>query len=260
MATADDIKEQAHGLGFALAGVVSARDVEAIEFPTGRGLKKPSEIWADAPSILILGIVVSDEAMNTSIAIPGGYYPGLAAEQYFNFYYELTESRAWRLARFIADEFNIRALPTHRIPLKPSASLAGLGHIGRSTLLITPAWGPRVRLVGLMLGTELPPDEPFDRDLCAEQPLCREKSICLASCPYGAIRPGDSKGVEPGKKVKLERCVVWHVSDREITPPWDRHIRQETERGFIECARCNVSCPYGEGIEQKDMPGVVGAI
>jgi len=260
MSLNDDIKKHARELGFALAGIVPTREVEEIAFPPGRGLKRPSEVYPEARSLVVLGIVVSDEAMNTSVSIPASYYPGLAEEQYFNFYYEITEARAWRLADRLRNDYGIRSRPTHRVALKPAAALAGLGHIGRSTLLITPDWGPRVRLVGLLTEEELTPDTPFARDLCAEQPRCRQKPLCIAACPYRAIAPGDSRGVPPGEKVNLERCVVYHVNDREITKPWDRFIRQATERGFMECTLCNLACPYGEGNQKKDISPVPGAI
>jgi epoxyqueuosine reductase len=260
MSLNDDIKTAARKLGFSLAGVASAADVDRVEFPPDRGLRRPTEVRPGARSLVVLGIVLADEAQNTSVSIPPGYYPGLDKEQYFNFYYEITESRAWRLADRLRDEYGLRSRPTHRVPLKPAAALAGLGHIGRSTLLITPDWGPRVRLVGLLVDAELTPDVPFARDLCAEQPRCRERSLCIAACPYRAIAPGDSLGVPPGQKVKLERCVVHHVIDHQITKPWDRFIRRATERGFMECTLCNLACPYGEGNETKGMPKVAGAI
>jgi epoxyqueuosine reductase len=260
MSVTADIKRNARELGFALAGIVPAGEVEKIEFPPGRGLRRPSEVCPRARSLVVLGIVLSDEAQNTSVSIPSSHYPGLTEEQYFNFYYEITEARAWRLADRLYKDHGIRSRPTHRVPLKPAAALAGLGHIGRSTLLITPGWGPRVRLVGLLTEAELAADIPFSRDLCAEQPLCREKPLCIAACPYRAIAPGDSRGVPPGQKVNMERCVVYHVNDREITKPWDRFIRRASERGFMECTLCNLACPYGQGNEKKGMPGVPGAI
>ncbi len=256
----DIIKQHAREAGFTLAGIVSTRNVEEIPFPPGRGLRRPLEVWPDARSLVVLGIVVSDEAQNTSVSIPGGYYPGLPDEQYFNFYYEITESRAWRLAHRLTDEFGMRCRPTHRMPLKPAAALAGLGHIGRNTLLVTPSFGPRVRLVGLLTEDELTPDAPFARDLCADEPRCREKPLCIAACPYRAIAPGDSRGVPPGQKVKLERCVVYHVNDREIKKPWDRFIRRASERGFMECTLCNLACPYGQDNEKKGIPAVPGTI
>jgi epoxyqueuosine reductase len=260
MSLNDDIKRMARKVGFTLVGIVSTGDVEKIEFAAGRGLKRPSDVYPEAASLVVLGIVVADEAQNTSVSIPSGYYPGLDQEQYFNFYYEITEARAWRLADRLHKEYGLRSRPTHRVALKPAASLAGLGHIGRSTLLITPDWGPRVRLVGLLAEEALTADRPYERDLCAEQPLCREKPLCIAACPYRAIAPGDSLGIPPGKKVTIERCVVYHVNDREITKPWDRFIRKATERGFMECTLCNLACPYGQRNEKKGIPAVEGAI
>jgi len=60
---------------------------------------------------------------------------------------------------------------------------AGLGFIGRPTLLITPRFGPRVRLVSVLTDAPLQPTGPKRFDGCGD---CR---ACIAACPAGAIRP-----------------------------------------------------------------------
>ncbi len=244
----EEIREKAREQGFALFGVVDSKDMEEVETPPGRGIARPSEVAPWARSVMVLGIRVADEAMNVSISIP---VPG-GKDTYYNFYYEITESRAWRLIRWMREEKGIRAVPSHRIAMKPAAMLAGIGFIGHNTQVITPDFGPRVRFVAVLTDKELEPDRPFARDLCEEEPACRDKSLCVQACPYRAIIPGPSQGVPAGEKVLLEKCVVYHVQDREIGKRWEKYIRRLTNRGFLECTLCNLACPYGErGREER---------
>jgi len=57
---------------------------------------------------------------------------------------------------------------------------AGLGHIGRSTLLIHPAFGAQLRYASVLTDLLLPPGRPVERD-CG---TCRR---CRDVCPAGAI-------------------------------------------------------------------------
>ncbi|MFH0880342.1 MAG: hypothetical protein V2A34_11570 [Lentisphaerota bacterium] len=57
---------------------------------------------------------------------------------------------------------------------------AGLGHIGRSTLLVHPAYGARVRYVSVLTNMPLKPGEPSTR-------TCGTCHACMAICPAQAI-------------------------------------------------------------------------
>lgn len=57
---------------------------------------------------------------------------------------------------------------------------AGIGFIGRSTLLVNPRYGARVRYVSVLTTAPLPADRPCEGD-CGS---CRE---CVPACPAGAI-------------------------------------------------------------------------
>lgn len=63
---------------------------------------------------------------------------------------------------------------------KHVARAAGLGWIGRNNLLVTEAFGSRVRLVTILTNLPLTTNFPSPRD-CGS---CRD---CLAACPVGAI-------------------------------------------------------------------------
>lgn len=75
------------------------------------------------------------------------------------------------------------------ISLKHVAVGGGLGVIGKSSLLITPQFGPRVRLTAIITDAELEPDEPLTQNFCID---CSKP--CITQCPASAlVMPQDSE-------------------------------------------------------------------
>ena len=70
-----------------------------------------------------------------------------------------------------------RELLRGTIPLKYAAYRAGLGAIGRSSLLISPQYGPRVRLAAIVTNAPLTPDMPMKIDLCGGCTICEK--VCI---------------------------------------------------------------------------------
>ncbi len=69
--------------------------------------------------------------------------------------------------------------------LKDAAVLAGLGVIGKNNLLITPDFGPRVRLRALMIDADVEPTGPIDFAPCETCDM-----PCMRACPQGAFQRG----------------------------------------------------------------------
>ncbi|MFC1970493.1 hypothetical protein ACFLV0_00935 [Chloroflexota bacterium] len=64
---------------------------------------------------------------------------------------------------------------------KHASQAAGLGYIGRSSLLITPEFGPRVRLAGCLT-------EAILKSTTADHHNeCESCNICINNCPSGAL-------------------------------------------------------------------------
>ena len=88
----------------------------------------------------------------------------------------------------------------------PLAARAGLGEIGRSGLLVTERWGPRVRLAVVTTDMPLPYDGPISFGL---EEFCRLCGRCANGCPARAIDTGQSPGVSRDVRkwtVNAERC------------------------------------------------------
>lgn len=92
------------------------------------------------------------------------------------------------LAEWLADEHGIEAssIPYHiergGVFLKDAAVLAGLGCLGRNNMLITPEFGPRVRLRALALPVALAATGPSSFDPCEGCP-----EPCRDPCPEDAF-------------------------------------------------------------------------
>jgi epoxyqueuosine reductase len=72
-----------------------------------------------------------------------------------------------------------------RAPLSlPHAAVeAGLGTLGLNLMLLTPEFGPRVLLAGVLTAAPLAPDRPLEAPLCLGEACGR----CLLACPGDAI-------------------------------------------------------------------------
>lgn len=86
---------------------------------------------------------------------------------------------------------------------------AGLGWIGRSTLLVHPEHGARLRYVSVLTDLDLPAGSPLDRDCGA----CRR---CIEVCPAGAID-------DDSRQFRLDACYATLDAFRRL-PYIGQHI------------------------------------
>jgi len=111
---------------------------------------------------------------------------------------------------------------------KTAATRAGLGWIGKSGLLVTPEYGPRIRMGTVLTDMELPYGQPVTEGMCGS---CR---LCVKSCPAGALHgAGWEAGMPREELVDAHACSVFMHDNF-------RHIG----RGSV-CGVCMRVCPYG---------------
>jgi epoxyqueuosine reductase QueG len=70
---------------------------------------------------------------------------------------------------------------TTLLPHKTVATRAGLGWIGHCALLVTPAFGPALRISSVLTNAPLTHAVPIERSHCG---ICRR---CVDACPAGAV-------------------------------------------------------------------------
>ncbi len=113
-------------------------------------------------------------------------------------------------------------------PHKTAATRAGLGWIGKSSLLITQKYGPRVRLATVLTDLPLEPAKPVEKSYCGK---CSE---CIDACPAGAI-VGERwyPGLERERLVDVFKCDEW--KKRNYYAICEGHV----------CGICMAVCPFG---------------
>lgn len=115
-------------------------------------------------------------------------------------------------------------------PHKTCATRSGLGWIGKSALLVTPAFGPAVRLSSVLTDAALDRlGEPINTSLCGGCTRCQDH------CPGRAIQGGLwDVSVEREALVDVEAC---RQAARALA--WERLGKKITL-----CGRCIEVCPY----------------
>jgi len=246
MTLTQNLKEEAKKAGFVTVGISSPDMLRGL--PHGRigtvfFLRTPEEELPNAKSVVVLGLYVWDRAFN--LTVDSSYLKtkkkpkskSMEPHESYQLYYEVMRGKAWPIVHYLSKR-GFDSLVSFSIPLKTSAVRCGLGCQGKNTLLITPKYGPRVRLVSVITTAELETDEPYKED------LCRDCKKCLVACPTKALTP---------YKLTINRCMTYAAErpDTEDVPSEvrkleSRLIDRPTPSSFIECSRCLNVCPIGE--------------
>ena len=237
--------------GAVVFGVASAADVDSLPRvkigPTMKHLlgtklnytKKPSEAMPDVKSVVVFGILSTDDSCELGVRMEDGEYdwPG---------YYPLNWIRR-DAARVLQEEGYKVAFPYESSApdsYKRVFELVGIGAFGKNALIISPKYGPWLRFSYLLTDAELEPDKRFEKDLCGE---C---TLCVEACPVNALKP---YVVDP------QRCLVGvHIRSpipKRERPVLDRYEPQLTPVTHIMCTRCQIVCPYTSAQRRRNVVG-----
>jgi epoxyqueuosine reductase len=120
---------------------------------------------------------------------------------------------------------------------------AGLGFIGKNTMLIVPAVGSYVFLAEILTTAELPVSRPR-----TVESQCGDCTRCLDACPTGAL--------EAPYRLNASKC----LSYRTIEGKGDVGPRDGKRMGicFLGCDLCQEACPLnpGKGSRKVSLPPV----
>lgn len=192
---------------------------------------RPTDLMPTARSVIVMAKRLLREALTNQSRLTF-YLPQIERS------FQVLDRAALEVALFLEDQGG-RALPVPadspytewdaermhgagELSHKHAAVAAGLGIMGKNTLLVTPQYGNRVHLVSVITDLAIEPDPLCEKQLCLEG--CRR---CIEACP--------AKAIQEDGTVSQKRC-------REI-------IGKTLDRGFFvyACRECRRVCPHGGG-------------
>jgi epoxyqueuosine reductase len=189
--------------------------------------------------------------ISIGIALPNDIVDGLSnrnnpnnASLYHLHAYEIINSRldfATSLISSFLYRSGYRALPIpaakrtdmeNAIPTashKMVAHIAGLGWIGKNCLLITPEYGPRIRISSILTNAPL---------LATNNPVeqrCNTCRACVEICPVTAIKGRDYQfGEAREERFDFRKCQSYF-----------EELRKDTSKKAV-CGMCLYICPFGK--------------
>lgn len=243
---AQQIKRQALELGFDFVGVTAAGPAQSharyVDW-LARGyhgtmeyMARPDAVArrADVRALLPSARSVVVAAINYYSPAP---YPArlessvgaVARYAWGDDYHEVIRTKLQRLAGLV--EAHIGRAVTHKICVDTSAVLerewavhAGLGWIGKNTLLIIPRAGSWFLLGELLLDVELDGDIPYVTDRCG---ACTR---CIEACPTRCILPD--------RRLDASRCISY------LTVEFRGQISGDLGNWVLGCDVCQEVCPW----------------
>ncbi|MCX7819264.1 MAG: tRNA epoxyqueuosine(34) reductase QueG [Kiritimatiellae bacterium] len=125
---------------------------------------------------------------------------------------------------------------TSPVAEKELAAVAGLGFIGRNTLLIAEGDGSWLSLGGLALPWRPTGAEPLPEPTLAQRTArgCGTCRRCRAACPTGALVDDHT--------LDARRCIAWATVECRGEIPL--HLRPLTCRWLAGCDLCQECCPW----------------
>jgi epoxyqueuosine reductase QueG len=218
----DGLKKFAFSKGADLVGIAPVDRFH--EAPEGH---KPADILPGARTVIVCAKKIPE-----SVVVGG---PATSYQQMMTVIHSQLDLIAYELAAYVERQGG-RAIPVPSddpyfdwdqerqhgrgdLSHKHAAQAAGLGRLGKNSLLITPEFGNRVHLVSVVTNLDLDPDPPVARELC--RPSC---TLCMTACPVKAIKDG---------LVDQSKCRL--------------HVFLKLPKGFIieACRECRKACPIG---------------
>ncbi|NWF64901.1 MAG: tRNA epoxyqueuosine(34) reductase QueG [Chloroflexi bacterium] len=242
------IKDKARQLGFTLAGVTSfappahfdifetwlaAKHHATMEYLASERSRlrraDPSLILPEGKSILVLALPYDRQA-------EGGMQKAefkVAAYALGNDYHEVILPKLKEIVQFIEEQVG-HPVPsryytdTGPILERELAQRAGLGWIGKNSMLIHPTAGSTFLLAEILLGIEMEFDEPFQTDHCG---TCTR---CIEACPTQCILPN--------RTINSNLCISYLTIENKGGIP--EPLRPLIQNWIFGCDICQQVCPW----------------
>ncbi len=233
-----ELKEQARALGLADLGVTTSEPLPRGEYyeawlAQGRNagmawLKpgertRPTDLLPSARTLLVAALRYAKPAVE-----PAPIAAFALHDDYHLVMRQALRALSRRLRAFAPGSETRVTVDSAPLREREAAQRAGIGWIGKNTMLVHLQHGCYTLLGTLLWSEELPPDAPAV-DHCAD---CRR---CLDACPTGAF--------PAAYELDARRCLsYWTIEQQGALPP-ELHAPLAT-RAF-GCDACLAACPFG---------------
>ncbi|MEZ4457733.1 MAG: reductive dehalogenase [Gemmatimonadales bacterium] len=185
----------------------------------------PNPLPVDLPFVIVIGKSMDHDLTATVPSALAGAATGLA--------YSRDAGTLIALAQYLRNlGYRAEASMNDSALAIPVALQAGLGEYGRNGLLITPEFGPRVRIGKVFTDAPLVADAP--RRFGVEA-FCRQCRRCADGCPVKAIPTGPPSATIHDRS-NLVGVTKWTVDGTRCFGFW---VNQNTD-----CSICIRVCPY----------------
>ena len=245
MSNAAAVKARASELGFIACGITHAGPTDHAEFldrwlangfaGTMRYLHRQARRRKDPRLIMpeVRSVVVVLDNYYTPDGDADRTAPRIAKYARGEDYHRVTQRRLGELAEYLRGlgaSLTRTFADAGPVPERELAQRAGLGWIGKNTMLVSPGVGSFFFIGSVFTDLVLDLDQPFDLDRCGS---CTR---CLEACPTGALR-------EP-RVLDATRCISYLTIEHKGPIPDDLASRLQ---GYaFGCDICNDVCPWNQ--------------
>ena len=255
------VKGYARALGAHLVGIAGATILNAFP-PDPRYPQTPERISPYCKSVIVIVQRIPVGAFRCRQNVPVQYLDMLVLRRMDKIAYRLAE---WLERRghpsFIAaaqeTDWAYKNASYGRLSTRHLGVEAGLGTLGLEVNILTPEFGPRLYLTGILTELELEADRPMTEQVCIGESCSR----CLHSCPADAVGHFDidkracataaqefgfaqilgffNRYVDAPRGEKAEM-----MRSRDVFGFWQGLLR--VVGSFGDCPRCLAVCPVGD--------------
>ena len=185
---AASVKQLARDLGADLVGIAAADTLNAFP-PDPKYPQTPARISPGVKSVIVIVSRIPTGAFRCKAAVPVQYIDMLVLRRMDRIAYRLAEALERQghpsfVTAAQETDWSYKRASYGRLSTRHLGIEAGLGAFGLEVNILTPEFGPRVYLTGVLTELALEADRPMTEQVCIGEACSR----CLYSCPSDAVR------------------------------------------------------------------------
>ena len=275
--TAQAVKSKALELGADLVGIASAEVLNSFP-PDPKYPQTPDRISPYVKSVVVIVQHIPAAVFRCKQMVPVQYMDMVILRR--------MDKVATKLAMWLEDsghpsfvtaaqetDWNMKRASYGYLSTRHLGIEAGLGNFGLEVNILTPEYGPRLYLTGILTEVELEEDEPMQEQVCVGEGCSR----CLHACPGDAVghfdinKPACAQFAQEFGYMTVTAMLQRYaradaaekkqmLQSRDLYGFWQGILR--VVGSFGDCPRCLAVCPVGTDYhafladDQKEIPEI----